>query len=173
MGEPAIRPACSPVSAWSAFLMPFLPLFTGIRHLAHDTAFERLSFLFKKVGVCGHCLVTLSITFFWNIKMVLIAAHLNAEIILYRPLPKLRLMPVHMHADIFTAQNYTFRNWGRLCSNAIDHGVILETGEIMAVSEYLGHTKVYLQELRLTVFKCSGPWSRFERQGKLWLWQGI
>jgi len=42
--------------------------------------------------------------------MVLIAAHLNAEIILYRPLPKLRLMPVHMHAHIFTAQNYTFRN---------------------------------------------------------------
>ena len=35
--EPTIRSACSPrtVSAWSAFLMPFLPLFTGIRHLTH------------------------------------------------------------------------------------------------------------------------------------------
>ena len=42
----------------------------------------RLSFLFKKVVVCGHCLVTLSITSYWNIKMVLIAAHLNAGIIL-------------------------------------------------------------------------------------------
>ena len=42
----------------------------------------RLSFLFKKVVVCGHCLVTLSITSYWNIKMALIAAHLNAEIIL-------------------------------------------------------------------------------------------
>ena len=37
LGEPAIRAACPPrrVSAWSAFLMHFLPLFTGIRHLAH------------------------------------------------------------------------------------------------------------------------------------------
>ena len=42
----------------------------------------QLSFLFKKVEVCGHCLVTLSITSFWNIKMALIAAHLNAEVIL-------------------------------------------------------------------------------------------
>ena len=42
----------------------------------------RLSFLFKKVVVCGHCLVTLSITSYWNIKMALIAAHLNAAIIL-------------------------------------------------------------------------------------------
>ena len=42
----------------------------------------RLSFLFKKVVVCGHCLVTWSITSYWNIKMALIAAHLNAGIIL-------------------------------------------------------------------------------------------
>ena len=37
LGEPTIRSACSPrtASASSAFLMPFLPLFTGIRHLAH------------------------------------------------------------------------------------------------------------------------------------------
>ena len=34
------------------------------------------------VVVCGHCLVTLSITSYWNIKMALIAAHLNAEVIL-------------------------------------------------------------------------------------------
>ena len=40
----------------------------------------RLSFLFKKVGVCGHCLVTLSLTS--CSKMALIAAHLNAGIIL-------------------------------------------------------------------------------------------
>ena len=32
--------------------------------------------------VCGHCLVTLSITSYRNIKMALIAAHLNAGIIL-------------------------------------------------------------------------------------------
>ena len=32
--------------------------------------------------VCGHCLVTLSITSYWNIKMALIAADLNAGIIL-------------------------------------------------------------------------------------------
>ena len=42
----------------------------------------RLSLLFKKVVVCGHCLVTLSTTSYWNIKMALIAAHLNAEVIL-------------------------------------------------------------------------------------------
>ena len=42
----------------------------------------RLSFLFKKVVVCGHYLVTLFITSYWNIKMALIAAHLNAGIIL-------------------------------------------------------------------------------------------
>ena len=36
----------------------------------------------KNVVVCGHCLVTLSITSYWNIKMALIAAHLNAEVIL-------------------------------------------------------------------------------------------
>ena len=37
MGEPTIRSACLPrtVSVWLAFLKPFLPLFTGIRHLAH------------------------------------------------------------------------------------------------------------------------------------------
>ena len=38
---------------------------------------RRLSFLFKKVVVCGHCLETLYITSCWNIKMALIAAHLN------------------------------------------------------------------------------------------------
>ena len=42
----------------------------------------RLSFVFKKVVVCGRCLVTLSITSCRNIKMVLIAAHLNAGVIL-------------------------------------------------------------------------------------------
>ena len=42
----------------------------------------RLSFLIKKVVVCGHCLVTLSITSYSNIKMALIAARLNAGIIL-------------------------------------------------------------------------------------------
>ena len=42
----------------------------------------RLSLLFKKVVVYGHCLVTLSITSYWNIKMALIAAHHNAGIIL-------------------------------------------------------------------------------------------
>ena len=42
----------------------------------------RLSFPVKKVVVCGHCLVTLSITSYRNIKMALIAAHLNAGIIL-------------------------------------------------------------------------------------------
>ena len=42
----------------------------------------RLPFLFKKVVLCGHCLVTLPITFYRNIKMALIAAHLNAGIIL-------------------------------------------------------------------------------------------
>ena len=35
---------------------------------------------FKKVVV--HCPVTLSVTSYWNIKMALIAAHLNAGIIL-------------------------------------------------------------------------------------------
>ena len=40
----------------------------------------RLSFLFKKFVICGHRLVT--ITSYWNIKMALIAAHLNAGIIL-------------------------------------------------------------------------------------------
>ena len=38
----------------------------------------RLSFLFKKVVVCGYCPVPLSITSYWNIKMALVAAHLNA-----------------------------------------------------------------------------------------------
>ena len=42
----------------------------------------RRSFLFKKVVVCGHYLVTLSITSYWNTEMALIAAHLNAGIIL-------------------------------------------------------------------------------------------
>ena len=38
----------------------------------------RLSFLFKKVVVCGHCLVTLSLT----INETLIAVHLNAGVLL-------------------------------------------------------------------------------------------
>ena len=42
----------------------------------------RLSVLFKKVVVCGHCLVTLSVITYWNIKMALVAAHLIAGIIL-------------------------------------------------------------------------------------------
>ena len=46
-------------------------------------ALLRLSVLFRKVVVCGHCVVTLSITSYCrNIKMALIAAHLNAEVIL-------------------------------------------------------------------------------------------
>ena len=36
------------------------------------------SFLFKKVVVCGHCLVTLSLTINESIKVALTAAHLNA-----------------------------------------------------------------------------------------------
>ena len=36
----------------------------------------------QKVVFCGHCLVTLSVTSYRNIKMALIAAHLNAEVIL-------------------------------------------------------------------------------------------
>ena len=36
----------------------------------------------SKVAVCGHCLVTLSVTSYCNIKMALTAAHLNAGIIL-------------------------------------------------------------------------------------------
>ena len=36
----------------------------------------------RKVVVCGHCLVTLSIISYRNIRMALIAAHLNAEVIL-------------------------------------------------------------------------------------------
>ena len=43
----------------------------------------RLSFLFKLVVVCGHCLMTLSFTINETLKSVsLIAAHLNAGIIL-------------------------------------------------------------------------------------------
>ena len=51
----------------------------------------RLYFLFKRVVVCGHCLVTLTLTiiiiFLWPINetlnlTALIAAHLNAEVIL-------------------------------------------------------------------------------------------
>ena len=38
----------------------------------------RLSFLFKEVVVCGHCLVTLSLTINETFKMAPIAAHLNA-----------------------------------------------------------------------------------------------
>ena len=37
----------------------------------------RLSLLFRKVVVCGHCLVALFITSYWNIKMALNAARLN------------------------------------------------------------------------------------------------
>ena len=47
-----------------------------------SNALTPLSFLFEKVVVCGHCLVTLSITSYWNIKMALIAVHLNAGVIL-------------------------------------------------------------------------------------------
>ena len=42
----------------------------------------RFSFLFGKAVVCGHCPVTLSTTSYWDIKMALIAAHLNAEVLL-------------------------------------------------------------------------------------------
>ena len=43
----------------------------------------RLSFLFKNFVVCGHCLVTLSITVpTETLKVALIAAHLNAGVIL-------------------------------------------------------------------------------------------
>ena len=40
-----------------------------------------LSFLFRKVVTCGHCVVTLSLTIN-DIKMALIAAHLNAGVML-------------------------------------------------------------------------------------------
>ena len=39
----------------------------------------RLSFLFKKVVVCGHCPVSLPITSYRNIKIALIAAILMQE----------------------------------------------------------------------------------------------
>ena len=42
----------------------------------------QLFFLFEKVEVCGHCLVALSITSYWNIILALIASHLNVGIIL-------------------------------------------------------------------------------------------
>ena len=42
----------------------------------------RLSFLLKRVVVCGHGLVTLSLTINEAFKVALIAAHLNAGIIL-------------------------------------------------------------------------------------------
>ena len=42
----------------------------------------RLSFLLKKVVVCGHCPETLSVTSYRNIKMALLAAHLNTGIML-------------------------------------------------------------------------------------------
>ena len=42
----------------------------------------RLSFFFKKVVVCGHCLVTLSLTINETVKTALVAAHLNAGVIL-------------------------------------------------------------------------------------------
>ena len=44
--------------------------------------YEAFCLTSRKVVVCGHCLVTLSITSYWNIKIALIAAHLNAGIIL-------------------------------------------------------------------------------------------
>ena len=53
---------------------------TGKQDLGSITLW--LSFLFKKVVVCGHSLVTLSITSSSDTKMALIAAHLNAEVIL-------------------------------------------------------------------------------------------
>ena len=43
----------------------------------------RLSFLFKKVVVCGHCLVSLSIASYWNIQMALIAAILMQKSFLW------------------------------------------------------------------------------------------
>ena len=55
--------------------------YTGKRK-DHSLIPLRLSFLFRKVVVCGHCPVTLSITSYRHIKMALIAAHLNAGIIL-------------------------------------------------------------------------------------------
>ena len=42
----------------------------------------RLSFLFEKVVVCGHCLVTLSLTINKTLKVALITAHINAGVIL-------------------------------------------------------------------------------------------
>ena len=43
----------------------------------------RLSFLFRKVVVCGHCLVTLSLPINETLKiMAPTAAHLNAGVIL-------------------------------------------------------------------------------------------
>ena len=41
----------------------------------------RVSFLFRKDVACGHCVMTLSLTIN-DIKMALIAAHLNAGVML-------------------------------------------------------------------------------------------
>ena len=42
----------------------------------------RLTFLLKKIVIYGHCLVILPLHNERNIKMALIAAHLNSEIVL-------------------------------------------------------------------------------------------
>ena len=52
----------------------------GIYSLSSPTSIP--PYPLKKVVICGHCPVTFSITSYRNIKMVLIAAHLNAGIVL-------------------------------------------------------------------------------------------
>ena len=48
----------------------------------HGSIPLRLSLLFKKVVLCGYCLVTLSLTVNETLTMALTAVHLNAGVIL-------------------------------------------------------------------------------------------
>ena len=70
---------------YCVYCVPFWPSGKAFRLVSGRTSGSIplwLSFLSKKVVVCGHCLVTLSTTSYLNIRMVLIATHLNAGIIL-------------------------------------------------------------------------------------------
>ena len=52
----------------------------GVRLVSGRTS-VRVRFLFRKVVVCGHCLVTLSLTMNEILKRLSSLAHLNAEVI--------------------------------------------------------------------------------------------
>jgi len=67
------------VSGWTSVRYRFGSLFSSKKEKRKKKRRKKKK---EKVVVCGHCLVTLSITFYRNIKMAVIAAHLNAEIIL-------------------------------------------------------------------------------------------